>query len=219
MSMVANARLPKDHPLFAPGLKLRPRISGISHRIWLAPVDIVSSGFRPRYVAFSDEMTEQAVAEECRTRWGAVVAWRETRAMRNTVKKIGWRQDHAPPLPDISSYDGGSGVYFLEACGGDRRIKIGHCRDIKDRMNKLGTGCPYPLRLLGFHRGPRALEVYVHWHFRRDREIGEWFTASQEMHRWATDLTAALERTVGASRTSRGTDLRNAEERPVRECL
>jgi hypothetical protein len=66
------------------------------------------------------------------------------------------------------------GVYFIEAVG-LKKVKIGYAIDVKKRLAGLTTGCPVPLRLVAFVKGPRDLEFDMHVRFWPTHSHGEWF--------------------------------------------
>jgi|ERR1043166_932612 hypothetical protein len=71
-------------------------------------------------------------------------------------------------------------VYFLQAQTGGP-IKIGWSSDIKQRLDALQPGCPYPLNVLLCVRGSFADEQLLHQKFARFRLHGEWFEAAEEV--------------------------------------
>jgi Meiotically up-regulated gene 113 len=63
-------------------------------------------------------------------------------------------------------------------------IKIGHTEDtsLKERVDNLQTGCPYPLVVLGvIANGTREEEQLLHYKFRNYRLMREWFSAHKTL--------------------------------------
>lgn len=100
-----------------------------------------------------------------------------------------------PPqmTPDLSNHSGGGGVYFLQTVGGGRHVKIGYTSDLAKRARAIVTGCPYPVKLIGSHAGPRTLERSLHNLFRKHRAIGEWFRPATEVLACARRLPNSVE--------------------------
>lgn len=65
-------------------------------------------------------------------------------------------------------------VYLLEA-GTGGPVKIGHTRMLKERMEKLQTGNPVELKLIGFFYGGAREERALHARYAAWRLRGEWF--------------------------------------------
>jgi hypothetical protein len=106
-----------------------------------------------------------------------------TERQRQTYEKYK-KQQAAYQRARIASYrDGIERVYFIHAVGLDR-IKIGYSsRDPRWRLHCMETGSPDELRLLGWVRGTRTLEMQLHDRFAASRVRREWFQASPEL--WA----------------------------------
>lgn len=68
-------------------------------------------------------------------------------------------------------------IYFLECTCGCRAVKIGTTKMGKAhrRQQRLQTGSPHLLRLLGLIVGDRIYEKALHTKFKRWRIHGEWF--------------------------------------------
>lgn len=69
-------------------------------------------------------------------------------------------------------------VYFIQV-GTDGPIKIGFTKAVPaDRMEELQCGCPWELRLIGFIRGTKTNEKFLHDHrFSQFKMRREWFSA------------------------------------------
>lgn len=65
-------------------------------------------------------------------------------------------------------------VYFIENTR-TGLIKIGHSNNPAGRLDDLRTGSSDPLKLLGSMPGGRAEEQRLHYRFKTQRVIGEWF--------------------------------------------
>lgn len=191
-----SATLPENDPLFAPGLKRRDRGTWFQY-MWLAPALDVSSGFAPKMVTFQHREAALEIAAKCRALNASLMRWRKSPDDGAPAKARQWRYRKAPKLPDLTSYAGKDGVYFLQCLGGERLVKIGYTTNRVARIEALMTACPYPLEEIGFHNGPRSLETFLHYHFRFDRLHGEWFRPSDEMLYIAHELPVVLARLVG----------------------
>ena len=78
-------------------------------------------------------------------------------------------------------------VYFISAFGEQhlKRIKIGYSRDPLERLQKLQTGSPVKLELLGTVKcrddsHARSVEKLAHNLFYKQRRRGEWFHLSRK---------------------------------------
>jgi hypothetical protein len=78
-------------------------------------------------------------------------------------------------------------VYFISAFGEQhlKRIKIGYSRDPQDRLQKLQTGSPVKLELLGTVKcrddsHAKSIEKLAHNIFHKQRRRGEWFHLSRK---------------------------------------
>jgi hypothetical protein len=89
-------------------------------------------------------------------------------------------------------------VYFVRlGCAGP--IKIGHAKDLKNRIDGLSTGSPYPLEVLATLHGTAQFERRLHRHLANTRARLEWFWPSAELTQiidFARDgnVTAIIER-------------------------
>ncbi len=71
-------------------------------------------------------------------------------------------------------------VYFLRA-GDSGPIKIGFTSGrVGYRLQKLKTGCPWPIVIIGSLPGERKHERYVHRVLMKHRMEGDWFAPSAE---------------------------------------
>lgn len=69
-------------------------------------------------------------------------------------------------------------IYFIMAKNGDNNLfKIGRTKNIKDRLEKLSTGCPFPLEVCDKIRchDTEWLEQMIHKKLEPYRLSGEWF--------------------------------------------
>ena len=72
-------------------------------------------------------------------------------------------------------------VYFIQAGGHGRPIKVGYSKNPSKRLKQLQTGCPYKLNLLFTIPGNKKKEAELHYQFRflqytGDEPLkGEWF--------------------------------------------
>lgn len=67
-------------------------------------------------------------------------------------------------------------VYFIQVGGADGAIKIGHARNVRNRLIQLQISSPQLLSLIGTHRGGLDLEREFHERFREFHIRGEWFS-------------------------------------------
>jgi len=88
-------------------------------------------------------------------------------------------------------------VYFIEAVGAER-IKIGHSKDPKQRLQELRKNAPFELRLLGMMNGGEAAERRLHHLFAAARRQGEWFEATSELRAFI-DANSDRRRRLGQS--------------------
>lgn len=80
-------------------------------------------------------------------------------------------------------------VYFVLAEGtSPPLVKIGFARDLKKRVESLSTGCPHPLKVVGYVPGPIALEKELHARFSKFRVRGEWFLYAWEISTYLNGL-------------------------------
>lgn len=72
-------------------------------------------------------------------------------------------------------------VYFIE-CSAVGRTKIGYTGNLPKRIEKLQTGCPFPLETYRSFicLNPPEYEARAHEHFADRRHNGEWFEVSRE---------------------------------------
>jgi hypothetical protein len=78
-------------------------------------------------------------------------------------------------------------VYFIECSG---RIKIGHSRNVQERLKKFATGSAFKFSLLGAVDGDRRLEHKIHLHLVEYREHGEWFRDCSQVRDVLLQLSA-----------------------------
>ncbi len=97
-------------------------------------------------------------------------------------------------------------VYFISAFGEHelKRIKIGYSRDPADRLQKLQTGSPVKLEMLGVIKcrddsHAKSIEKLAHNIFHKQRKRGEWFNLSRKHLGQIKSLiaTAAARQEVG----------------------
>lgn len=84
-------------------------------------------------------------------------------------------------------------VYFIAI--GDpyiTHVKIGFTNDSPfSRLKSLQTGCPFPMRVLGFILGNKAHEAELHRVLADDRTTGEWFAFSDRVEAIVRDQLEA----------------------------
>ena len=82
-------------------------------------------------------------------------------------------------------------VYFFEAVGCGR-VKIGWSVNVDARQSELQTGCPFPLRKIGYGPGSLADERALHRRFAAQRvsPSTEWFHLTSEIAGYAGALEA-----------------------------
>jgi hypothetical protein len=75
-----------------------------------------------------------------------------------------------------------SDTYLISlAVKGCTIVKIGHAKDVYDRMRELQAGCPFRLFVFGIvPDGGEVLERQLHQQFKAHRMCGEWFHLSLE---------------------------------------
>jgi hypothetical protein len=76
--------------------------------------------------------------------------------------------------------EAGEYVYFIQTRG---MVKIGFSSLIVDRMSKLASSSPTPVRVLAIMLGGRAVERKVHETLAADKIKGEWFRRSEDVKR------------------------------------
>lgn len=82
-------------------------------------------------------------------------------------------------------------VYFLSA-GPDGPVKIGFTgADIRHRVARLQTGCPWKIEILALREGLPKHERMLHWKFRSARMTGEWFRRTDDLLEFARQLCAS----------------------------
>lgn len=70
---------------------------------------------------------------------------------------------------------------YVYALSDGKNIKIGISKNPKRRIKQLNTGNSAVLYLLGYFEGDRALEHYIHTHFKRIRLNGEWLEPNDDL--------------------------------------
>jgi hypothetical protein len=70
-------------------------------------------------------------------------------------------------------------VYFIVGAG---LVKVGYARDVLSRFDQLQIASPVRLRLWHVVEGGNSLERELHERFAPDREHGEWFRISDDIH-------------------------------------
>lgn len=71
----ASGGLPKNHALYAPGLKWRTRISG-NIPMWIPPGSVVKAGYIPKSLMLDRHASQYEIAEACRRQWQDLEDWR-----------------------------------------------------------------------------------------------------------------------------------------------
>lgn len=87
-SRASGAHVP-DHPLYAPGLKRRPRAGGGEASYWIPPAGALKAGWALKVVPLSRSMSEEDVAVRCRELWAEMQAWRQGLPIK-TKYSIAW---------------------------------------------------------------------------------------------------------------------------------
>lgn len=66
-------------------------------------------------------------------------------------------------------------VYVIT--GGRRHVKIGHSKDVNNRLKGIQTGCPFTVRIAGQWQSTRAIQIehQAHRLLGKYRWAGEWF--------------------------------------------
>lgn len=118
------------------------------------------------------------------------------RAVRLMEPKIGYRRA-CHGLADRQL------VYFIGGKSGP--VKIGHTRNVSERLKKLQTGYHRRLYLLAVIPGGAGLEADLHARFGELRLQGEWFRRSPEMIGLIEENTPDQWRTVGGEVRQRET--------------
>jgi BlaI family transcriptional regulator, penicillinase repressor len=75
---------------------------------------------------------------------------------------------------------------------GESSYKIGSAKNPQSRLNELQVGSSRRLALVWFIQTELAIwiEGYLHWNFRNQQILGEWFSLNAEDVQWVTSLTA-----------------------------
>lgn len=87
--------------------------------------------------------------------------------------------DHVVNFENI--YGPGQGFVYFAYIGADAPVyvKVGFSKyDPRKRLKNLQTGCPFPIKLLGFVIGHKVQEEELHDVLRGYRVQGEWFDYS-----------------------------------------
>lgn len=96
-----------------------------------------------------------------------------------------WRKR---PKKGEGEWPAGDLIYFLESAPG--YVKIGFTTDLATRVRALQPGCPLPLRLLAhMPDGDLKTERALHRRFARDRLSGEWFTLTDRIRDFISEIT------------------------------
>jgi hypothetical protein len=77
-------------------------------------------------------------------------------------------------------------VYFVQGVDGGP-IKIGHARNVADRLRAMQLGSPVQLGTLATMDGGTELETVLHERFAHLRTHGEWFKPVPALLRWIVD--------------------------------
>jgi len=83
-------------------------------------------------------------------------------------------------------------VYVVRRPGMDE-AKIGVAKHLARRLRSLQAGHGRALEVVLSFGGGEREEAELHWYFRRDRLLGEWFTLSQRMLDWIRRQRVHLE--------------------------
>lgn len=101
-------------------------------------------------------------------------------------------------------------VYFLQAGGPERPIKIGISSNLPKRLGELQDANPEPLTVLFTYEGDFSEEARLHNMFRDYWLGGEWFQANRALLLYILDLATTL---PGAPEGERGNKRRKTPER------
>src|SRR4051812_35490065 len=84
---VASGALPEEHPLYAPGLKLRDRVGGRKIPMWIPPAKDVKAGYAPKSLTLDRDSSQIELAETCRRQWKDLLDWRSgmTKPIRQNI--------------------------------------------------------------------------------------------------------------------------------------
>lgn len=87
-SLASGARAPDD-PLYAPGLKWRPRANGEKAAYWIPPASQIKAGWLLKSVALPKGLTQDEIAAKCRALWDDLAKWRSGQPAK-THYSIAW---------------------------------------------------------------------------------------------------------------------------------
>ncbi len=92
-------------------------------------------------------------------------------------------------------------VYFVRA-GADGYIKIGHSKNVKNRIKDLQTASPVPLDVMCVIDGDKRMETELHRRFAKHRDHGEWFRPGIDLLNFIRELRGEppLEDTIACAR-------------------
>lgn len=84
------------------------------------------------------------------------------------------------------------GVYFVQAGGLGRPIKIGYSGTIFKRITEIQVGCPDDVEVLLTYPGTKTDELALHQQFASDWLRGEWFMPSEDLLTYIEDSQKGL---------------------------
>lgn len=158
-----------------PGVRRFERTYGRTGWLWIASqLARDTAGFMPRTkcvwigVGEPTDIEMVAIQQECERLRQSLIRWSGDRIRRSP-----------------RGYSEGT-IYFAR-CGDC--IKIGYSGSSKLRLRDLQVGNPEPLELIGWMRGPQAVERSLHCKFDRLRVRGEWFQAKPLLLRFIAAVT------------------------------
>lgn len=86
--------------------------------------------------------------------------------------------------------DGKKDLYILRNETG--RIKIGRSKNIQERVKNLSNAAGLKIEIIRYITGGGHLETKLHYYFKRNRYIGEWFDLSESQIKFLLDTDLEL---------------------------
>lgn len=91
-----------------------------------------------------------------------------------------WNPWYPPNEIAATAREANRKVYFIQPLGGGL-VKIGSSRNPEGRLQRMQTGSPVLLRLVGLMPGGTPAELELHERFAEHRVRGEWFRPAPEL--------------------------------------
>lgn len=82
----ASGSAPADHPLYAPGIKWRPRDNGPDAPYWIPPTKDVKAGYAPKSISLDRDKSQEEIAARCRALWQGLLSWRNEQGKPKEVR-------------------------------------------------------------------------------------------------------------------------------------